>query len=726
MSLQHDNRDRSLRNRRATWWDKLLGLVLISGLIVACVAIWPRLQAERTLGPVEIIVDWVSIEEAADAAGETVETMLSALRQAGAVSVAVPEMTIAEAAERGWILALRRPDLIGWPVGEWPEWFARLLEEAAGQRWSDGLEPVYIVWEPASVPEWMHAALVDRLEPLGRRLFDASEVNGIQVWTVGPSEVRSSDLAVGVGQTAAVDRLHRPGLILNVGLGFDPEVLRLVDDAGLRIAPRPLNAPAVDAAWVKARVDSLEPYQPLGTVVFAGERLPGGEALVAAWTEALRALDTQPALIEFSVQRGVAELAEALDDRVVRLHSIQAAELKSLPQETVLARWLRAVRERGMRALYVRLYTELPVEAELSAADALLSYNVAYVTLLTERLEADGFVIGPAEALTWPAAKRLPAWQAAWMFTAIAVFGLGLARRFVRLPWAVEAALVFMAAGGLTAAVGLGFNPLARQAGAFAAAVLVPSFAVLVALDGMQRWQFASRRNCFWSALIGLLAACCISFSGALLVAGLLAEPEFMLALNSFLGVKAMHVVPPLFVAGAVIWQGPVGSWRDVVARLRGLLSARISVAHLLVLGLLGVIAFVTVMRTGNDGLPVAAAEAWLRDFLEHTFGVRPRNKEFLLGHPMFVLAAGLLASGLRRPGNGVMAILAALASVGQLSIVNTFAHIHTPFAISVARTLYGSLLGAVLGLGLLAAVLWRLREPSESQQTVAEPGELL
>lgn len=724
MIPRDDNRNQAVRFRRVSWWDKLLVLMLAVGLMAAAAALWPRLLAERTWGPVEIIVDWASIEEAADSAGKSAEVVLAELRQAGAVSVAVPELTVGEAAQRGWLIALRRPDLVGWPEGEWPEWFARLLEEAADQRWPDGLEPVYIVWDPQAVSQWLHAALIDRMERLGRRLFESDEAGGIQVWTVGPSEVRGDDSNAAAGVLAAGDRLHRPGLIFNVGLGFDPEVLRLVHEAGLRIAPRPLDAPAVDAAWVEARAAALQPYEPLGTVVFAGERLPGGEAFVAAWANVLRALDARPALIEFSVQRGVSDLAAALDDQAVRLHSIQAAELKSLPQEKVLERWRRAVRERGIRALYVRLYTELP--NDLAVANDLLSYNVDYLTALTERLQAAGFVVGAAKSPTWPAALRVSVWQAAAMFAAIAACGVGLARRFVQLPWSIEAALLIAGAGGLTLALKLGFDPLARQAGAFAAAVLVPSVAVLVALDGVRRWRCATRRNSFRGALAALAAASCISFGGALLVAGLLAEPSFMLALHSFLGVKAMHVVPPLVVAGAIVWHHPVVTWRETVDKIRGLLLERISVVHLIVLGVLGVIALVTVLRTGNDGLPVAAAEAWLRDFLERTLGVRPRNKEFLLGHPMLILAAGLLAAIPRRTGNGVIAVMAALASVGQLSLVNTFAHIHTPFAVSVVRTVYGLVLGAVLGLVLLSAVLWRLHDPAKAKHTAAEPGESL
>lgn len=44
--------------------------------------------------------------------------------------------------------------------------------------------------------------------------------------------------------------------------------------------------------------------------------------------------------------------------------------------------------------------------------------------------------------------------------------------------------------------------------------------------------------------------------------------------------------------------------------------------------------------RSGHTaGVPVPAAELMLRRFLENTLYARPREKEFIIGHPAFMLA---------------------------------------------------------------------------------------
>jgi ABC-type nitrate/sulfonate/bicarbonate transport system permease component len=65
------------------------------------------------------------------------------------------------------------------------------------------------------------------------------------------------------------------------------------------------------------------------------------------------------------------------------------------------------------------------------------------------------------------------------------------------------------------------------------------------------------------------------------------------------------------------------------------------------------------------------------------------------------------------------------LATIGQVSVVNTFCHLHSPLLVSLQRTGWGILLG--VGLGLLAlGVLTRwtrvdTARPSADRQTAAQ-----
>ncbi len=90
-----------------------------------------------------------------------------------------------------------------------------------------------------------------------------------------------------------------------------------------------------------------------------------------------------------------------------------------------------------------------------------------------------------------------------------------------------------------------------------------------------------------------------------------------------------------------------------------------------------------------------------MREFLEDTLGVRPRIKEFLFAHPLFIFAAYMSF----RHRQAVLLFI--FATMGQLSIVSTFTHLHTPLVVSFIRVLYGMIGGIIIG--ILFIFIWKL-----------------
>jgi len=121
-------------------------------------------------------------------------------------------------------------------------------------------------------------------------------------------------------------------------------------------------------------------------------------------------------------------------------------------------------------------------------------------------------------------------------------------------------------------------------------------------------------------------------------------------------------------------------------------------------IGVLG-LAFVALWmaRTGNEsGVGVSDMEMRFRGLLEQLLVARPRTKEFLVGHPAFLL--GVVVGGLGRRSWAVLLVL--LGFVGQASMVNTFCHIHTPLSLSLLRTFNGLWLGVAIGASLCRYVI--------------------
>src|SRR5205823_12796035 len=110
--------------------------------------------------------------------------------------------------------------------------------------------------------------------------------------------------------------------------------------------------------------------------------------------------------------------------------------------------------------------------------------------------------------------------------------------------------------------------------------------------------------------------------------------------------------------------------------------------------------------------------EMSLRNMLDR-YLVRPRTKEFLIGHPA-LLAALLL--GATRAGRGVRLSLALIGSIGQVSMVNSFCHLHTPLLMTVTRVFNGLWLGVLIGWGAARLLGRRLPAPASPAYPLGEP----
>ena len=291
--------------------------------------------------------------------------------------------------------------------------------------------------------------------------------------------------------------------------------------------------------------------------------------------------------------------------------------------------------ERKIRLLYLHpfFHTADPV------ADTLNSFRE-----LSRRLAAEGFVAVILLPCRWEShrgADLLLAWG-------VAAAGLLLLQLLCPLapgPRLIFSGLAFLAVTGL-----LFQGPLGRQLLALGAAIVFPALAVL---SQVQTWPIKAIWGGFTAhaarGVVALISASAISLLGTARGQDLDATrlPECR---QVFRGVKISLLLPPLLVLVAVL-TAPLGpgeapSLRAAWTRLRGYLMRPLALGEVFVLMLILLAAFLYVARSGTI-LPVAGFELEARSFLESVFGVRPRTKEFLIGHPALFLAA--VAAGLRR-----------------------------------------------------------------------------
>lgn len=645
--------------------SRWVGAGLVVGLVCAVVILQARWAVEASNRDVEVVLDGPDWTALALREGRDPLEVFAAARERGATAVAVYEQTLSRLAQSGAVLV-------------------RAGGEVAALARSGGRDPV--------------AGAVG-----------AAEIRPHAVYVAGPPD-QLAFVERGFAALLGPGRVRRIGGVLEITgvpddleeapLGVRREDVEVWTRLGLRPVLRLRNYPGMTADALRARVARL-PAGAGSPVVFELQEVLGYDRLLPQAAEALLAAGYSYGRIEvFAVrrrQRGEERLADLMRPAVIRLFSLTPEELLTASPQQNLDKFVRAARERNIRILYLR-----PLQPAAGVSGVAL--NLDFVERLASALRGAGLRPGRARPLDEPA---VPPW--AWMGVVVgsasaAAWGgqvLGRAVGVAGHRWVTGAAAVVIAVSAALTPLG---PPIPwRQALALLVACLVPVAAVAAALPS------GSARRPVADALRALWVASAISVAGGLLVASLLSGWEFMMAAQVFAGVKLAHVVPAVLVAVVTASAAlPPRHWREATARIWAWsdrpLRARDAVAVLVV----GVAVVVLLGRSGNFGLPVPAAEERLRSLLEDALVARPRTKEYLLGHPALVLAALSAARGWRPAA----VALAAAGAVGQASIINSFAHIHTPLLYSLWRTANGLILGSAVGAAAAAVLaglaLWR------------------
>jgi hypothetical protein len=444
--------------------------------------------------------------------------------------------------------------------------------------------------------------------------------------------VHASILATGAGVS--------PQSIRNVGLG----VVLIVDAA---VSPRISESGPFLAWWTQGRVSPDDPvviWLTQNNVPMIAREFAPLDLIQTLWVNGYR--------------------------NVVRGHEIPDADLRAASLATLVSRWERAVRERGIRAL---ILTPIPGDTP--------AQSTGYYKEVLSNLTAAGYHTGEPPILP-------PIYNPTFViFLHIGLCALLLLILLRLIPSLPMAALLLAGAG---ASLSLGFDaPLLCQIDALLVTILAPIFGVLFLLPPTGTgWRAGVRLILMFTG---------VSLLGALLLSAFLSQPVFILKVASFRGVKISLLLPPSLALILAYRE----KWRDLLRT--PFKNGHALFGSIFLAAGVGLIVFI-VLRSGNADSLVSGTEARTRALLETIFYARPRFKEFLLGHPFLLLfgaSGGLGAWALRyRPA------LLFFGLIGQVSVLNTFAHAHTPLLFSLLRTANGLFLGLLFGTGLYLVLL--------------------
>ncbi|MBN2057291.1 MAG: hypothetical protein JW782_00645 [Candidatus Saganbacteria bacterium] len=459
-----------------------------------------------------------------------------------------------------------------------------------------------------------------------------------------------------------------------LGLGLPEDQVDYLTKKGLRIIPRIWNDPRYHLGNVGLKINDLAAHD---VVIFEGEEILGYPEALKALSYSLKKNGLKYGYIEIVKQDGDKQLRRLMDLAVIRVHSVPKEELKKLNKDEVIDRFVRAVRERKVRLIYLRPFLPPQIDAYPVA------YNLKFFGQVKDGLNKAGFIVGQPQSV--PPVRVLD-WQLFFLGIGIIIGAVFLLNYFIRLHIVIMYLLVALAAALLYLA-GL-LLPLIQlqKLLALATAVIFPSLAVISSLSREQRPSLV-----VLDATLIVLNVLAEAMVGVFLLIGIMADHRFMLGVETFQGVKLALLLPVMVVAFYFIIKMGTGSLKD---RLLYFLNTRVKLATILLgVGVMGGL-FVYLARSGNFVLPVPVFEKYFRNFMEALFFIRPRTKEFIIGYPLLYLAA----LAMLRQRKHWLWLLAALGTIAPISVLNTFSHIHTPLIISLIRTFNGLVIGVLVG----------------------------
>ncbi|WP_055441698.1 DUF5693 family protein [Anoxybacillus suryakundensis] len=616
------------RMKRVKKW---LLIIIAMSLMLIAPALSKRHEAEWNNRTYEMIMPYDEIEVWLQEENET--DVWKQLKEAGLTTVSVEAETLDSLEKSGHVLLLKMDEFKHTLV---------LLNETVDHIPSRGLV-VYPLDQTFPIVSSLQATFGDDVK--------AVQVNGKTYYIIE-------------GNAKKIER---------VPLGYDEMKMARLIGQGLMVVLRIPDARDMNEANVRVlqQIETLKNEHTF-KLLPTGEEVAGYPTDVEKWGKRWKKAGYALLSTEFYEAKGLTTLAKAMDVNVVRLHSLNLEQRK--PNEAVDVA-IRAIKERNIRALFIRPYTSAETVQNIEK-------TVAVMKQIFQHMPSH-YTLGKSEPFA--PIERSPIATIGFIVGATAFI-------FLAIRSLVSPLLAFVAAGGAfvlgIAGTVLSID-LALKALALLVAIVTPIYAA----------KPSSVREGWRGTFMAYGRAIAISFVGISWIVAMLYGNEYIAYVGEgFRGVKLVYVVPLVAMVVLVL---PSIIQESLLPFIKRLWKHPITIGHVVVSFFIFALLAYYVLRSGNTGT-ASALELAARQKLEEWLYVRPRTKEFLLGFPAYMLALFVINKQ-KKLGS----ILLVVGTIGWLSMINTFTHLHIPLFISFIRTMYSLGLGLLIGIVLIYVYEW-------------------
>ncbi len=624
-------------------------IMIALSLLVSCITGVLRIKAEEQYKELQVAVRYTDIIDVAQQKDKPLQEVLQVLKDKGATTILVRENTL---------LPNTSSDLANW--------------KAQGKLTAyEGYALIRMYPDTHGIEDLIQAGL-NYISVTQDDLYNQilARIKGQQL---GGKEV------VLEGQKY-IEYRGATNTLSTAGMGFPIEELTIAANMGYSISPQAKTWGATDHNYVETFINHIKEIPNLNVVYFADSEIPGLEIeetveLDPQITEFAKS--NQIGFIEFfsDKQKGLFTLARQASEggrnyKAVRLHTTTDGEINRLTPPELVSRYWLAATERNQQVLLFKMRNTLDTNEDFAnLQDEIEAFK--------DTAEKGGFRISNDVS-----SYNLPKGNFVFAFLsglgAIAVFVLFLDLIGLRKMGVILGIVGIIGYAGI-----LKVRPtLALKLMALFGASIFPSYAVM--------WALEKKTKGLKETICVFLTTCVISFGGAITIIGLLSRTSFGLTMDLFTGVKLAHLIPILLVLIGYLYKR-YGTSMDFIKEVA---TSKVTYIALMIMGLIGVVLIIYTTRTGNTG-SISNLELEFRSALDRILGVRPRTKEFMIGYPL------MLALFYYDKKESYLPVLA-ISIIGQISLVNTYAHVHTPILISLIRSGYGLIFGLITGLILI------------------------
>lgn len=656
----------------------MIGAVLI-GLIFAVVLCVQRYHVEEQSQTIEQAMDYDAVVVMARNDGYDLDTALEKCKEAGVTSFTIYDATLNKLTQRGEMSLITK---LGMEL-YYPQF------NIVG-----GTYDYYLIGKPKDKKDIYFDEVIADLQ---------SRLGSDKVQVIDNPQYRIAGLH-GV----------MPGLG-EVNLGILSADANTIAERGFHVILRPTNYSDPEPKQIDGFFNRIDKIKNVSGVMFVGKEVMGYTPVASQRREMLEYTADQMKQrhipfymieavnqLQYNTQDGMYDLAGLLDYDTARTYAMAKEELEKISPEEAAMRYYISDLERNCR---VNLY---PLYKKPLHGMNLTETNLSYISIVSQKLKDRGYTLGQATIMPPYYPNRILLALVAAAAACGFVFTLNLLLPLSnRLNYILLVLAVLFGVGGAMVAKGALFLQLM----AIGCAVSSPTAAILLLLD-IWRKKNITKKLSYWYVIrdgaIGLACAVAIAMIGGIFIAAMLGNIRFFMEFDFYRGVKLTFLLPLLLVAVGYLRRFPlfghrIASTDDFKKFVADFLRIPIKMGTLIAIGALGFAAYIFIGRSGHTaGVSVPGAEVAMRRLLENVMYARPREKEFLIGHPAFFL---MVAAMYRRWPQIIHFLMVMATTIGVGSMVETFAHIRTPFIMSFIRGINGWVTGMIIGIILIVAL---------------------